>query len=140
MKPKKKTDSYVYPALFVYQEGKEIAVVFPDFDVATSGVDEKDALQSARELLAITIMGLEEDEEVLPVPTEFNKLSVGDNQKSVLIDVFMPTYRLAYDTKAVSRTITLPAWLNAAALEKNVNFSALLQSALKEQLNLEERI
>jgi hypothetical protein len=51
-----------------------------------------------------------------------------------LIDVYMPTLRLAHETKAVNRTVTLPAWLNAAALERNVNFSQVLQKALKELL------
>jgi len=38
--------------------------------------------------------------------------------------------------KSVSRTVTLPAWLNAAAVERDVNFSQILQNALKEQLHL----
>ena len=47
----KKPDRYVYPAVFSYEDGQEIAVVFPDLDVATSGVNDDDALISARELL-----------------------------------------------------------------------------------------
>lgn len=57
----KKEDRYYYPAIFSYTDEKEIAVVIPDFDVATSGVDDADALESARELLGITILGYEED-------------------------------------------------------------------------------
>jgi hypothetical protein len=33
--------------------------------------------------------------------------------------------------------VTLPAWLNAAAAERNVNFSQVLQEALKDMLHLE---
>ena len=47
----KKPDRYVYPAVFTYEEGQEIAVVFPDLDVATSGENDEDALFSARELV-----------------------------------------------------------------------------------------
>ena len=47
----KKTERYVYPAIFTYKAGQEIAVVFPDLDVVTSGIDDNDALLSARELL-----------------------------------------------------------------------------------------
>ena len=47
----KKPDRYIFPAVFGYGEGEEISVVFPDLDAATSGVDDQDALQSARELL-----------------------------------------------------------------------------------------
>ena len=33
----KKAERYFYPAVFGYEEGKEISVFFPDLDVATSG-------------------------------------------------------------------------------------------------------
>lgn len=48
----------------------------------------------------------------------------------------MPSVRLASVNRSVNRTVTLPAWLNAAALERNVNFSQVLQDALKHQLHL----
>ena len=56
----KKPDRYFYPAVFTYEEGQEIAVSFPDLDVATSGKDQNDALLSARELLGCVLFGLEE--------------------------------------------------------------------------------
>ena len=49
----------------------------------------------------------------------------------------MPSIRLAHETKSVNRMVTLPTWLNAAALERNVNFSQVLQDALKNMLHLE---
>lgn len=136
----KKLDNYIYPALFIYEEGKEITVLFPDLDVATSGVDDKDALKSAKELLAITMLGMEEDKEEIPKPTKLYDIEVKENQKSVLIEVYMPSIRLANENKSISRTVTLPAWLNAAAQEKNFNFSAILQTALKKELNINEPI
>ena len=53
----KKVDRYFYPAVFSYEDGQEISVVFPDLDVATSGVDEDDALLSARELRSFRLGG-----------------------------------------------------------------------------------
>ena len=38
--------------------------------------------------------------------------------------------------KAVKKTLTIPAWLNTAALEQNINFSQVLQDALKAQLHM----
>lgn len=38
--------------------------------------------------------------------------------------------------KAVKKTLTIPAWLNTAAMEQGINFSKVLQDALKKQLNL----
>ena len=135
MKLKKLPDKYVYPAIFTdYGPGKEIAVEFPDLGVATSGIDDADALQSARELLGITMLGLEEDKEKVPTPSRLSSLKLGKGETSSLIDIYMPTLRLAHETRAVNRTVTLPAWLNAIALERNVNFSQVLQKALKEML------
>lgn len=130
-----KEKRYIYPAVLTYYgDNKEIAVLFPDFDVATSGIDEADALYSARECLGITIAGYEEDGIELPKASSLESVSTNDNEKVLLIDVFMPPYRLDNQNKSVNRTVTLPAWLNAKALENNINFSQVLQEALKEQL------
>ncbi len=131
----KKPERYFYPAIFTYEDGKEISVLFPDLDVATSGENETDALLSARELLGCALYGLEEDKEPIPEPSALNTVQVADNQRAILIDVYMPSVRQAQMTRSVSRTVTLPAWLNAAAVERNVNFSQVLQEALKAQLH-----
>lgn len=132
----KKVERYFYPAVFTYEPGKEIAVVFPDLKCATSGTNEDDALLSARELLGCVLNGLEEDGEKIPSPTPLSEIEVPKNKRVVLIDVYMPSIRMAQVNRSVNRTVTLPAWLNAAALERNVNFSQVLQDALKAQLHL----
>lgn len=131
----KKVERYFYPAVFTYEEGKEIAVVFPDLDVATSGVNDDDAFLSARELLGCVMFGLEEDNEELPSPTRLSDINAEKNERVVLIDAYMPSVRMANINKSVNRTVTLPAWLNAAALELNVNFSQVLQEALLQKIH-----
>ena len=129
----KKVERYFYPAVFTYEPGQEIAVVFPDLDCATSGTNDDDALLSARELLGCVMNGLEEDGEEIPAPTPLSQVKTEKNERAVLVDVYMPSVRMAQMNKSVNRTVTLPAWLNAAALERNINFS---QVALKTQLHL----
>ncbi len=131
----KKTERYVFPAVFTYEPGQEIAVVFPDLDAATSGTDDNDALLSARELLGCVLYGMEEDGEDIPAPTPLSNVETADNERAVLVDVYMPSIRMAKVNRSVNRTVTLPAWLNAAALERNINFSQVLQDALKAQIN-----
>lgn len=133
----KKPERYVFPAVFTYEAGQEISVVFPDLDVATSGTDDNDALLSARELLGCALYGMEEDGEEIPSPTPLSDVETGKNERAVLVDVYMPSIRMAKVNRSVNRTVTLPAWLNAAALERNVNFSQVLQDALKSQMHLE---
>ena len=132
----KKPERYFYPAVFTYEDGQEIAVTFPDLDVATSGENDDDALLSARELLGCALYGLEEDGEEIPQASPLQSVALEANERAVLIDVYMPTIRMANINRSVSRTVTLPAWLNAAALERNVNFSQVLQDALRAQLHL----
>lgn len=114
--------------------GQEIAVVFPDLDVATSGVDDNDALLSARELLGCALYGMEEDNEEIPTPTPLSDITTAKNERAVLVDVYMPSIRMAKVNRSVNRTVTLPAWLNAAALERNINFSQVLQEALMTKI------
>ena len=132
----KKTERYFYPAVFTYEPEQESAVVFPDLNCATSGINDDDAFLSARELLGCVLNGLEEDNEEIPSPTSLSQIKLQDNEKAVLVDVYMPSIRMAQINRSVSRTVTLPAWLNALALEHNINFSQVLQDALKTQLHV----
>ncbi len=132
----KKAERYFYPAVFTYEPGQEIAIDFPDLGCATSGVNDDDALLSARELLGCVLYGMEEDGEDIPDPTPLSDVETRANEYTVLVDVYMPSIRQANINRSVNRTVTLPAWLNAAALERNINFSQVLQDALKAQLNL----
>ena len=132
----KQPERYFFPAVFTYEPDQEIAVVFPDLDCATSGENDDDALLSARELLGAVLYGMEEDGEPIPAPSTLKAIQAEDNERVVLVDVYMPSIRLAKVNRSVNRTVTLPAWLNAAALEKNINFSQVLQDALKKNLGL----
>lgn len=132
----KNPDRYFYPAVFGYEGGQEISVVFPDLDAATSGTNDEDALLSARELLGCVLYGLEEDGAPIPQPSRLTDVELAPNERAVLVDVFMPSVRRAQVNRSVNRTVTLPAWLNAAAQERNINFSQLLQDALRSELGI----
>lgn len=139
MDMKKKPDRYVYPAVFTYEDGYEIAVTFPDLPgCATSGADDADALAMAKEALGGHLYCMEEDGDEIPLATPLKEVKPEGNRRAVLIDVFMPAIRLAQNNRSVNRTVTLPAWLNAAALERGVNFSQVLQEALKEHIQERE--
>jgi len=59
---------------------------------ATSGNDEEAANLSARELLGCVLYGLEEED--IPDPTPLLQVLVQENERAVLIDVYMPSIRL----------------------------------------------
>lgn len=131
-----KKDNYTFPAIIGKEPNEqEYSVYFPDLNIATSGTSEADALNSARELLGTVIYGLEVDKEKIPQASKLSDIRIDKNEFTTLVDIYMPAVRLSEENKSVNRTVTLPAWLNAKALEKHFNFSQVLQEALKEKLN-----
>ncbi|MEE0740778.1 MAG: type II toxin-antitoxin system HicB family antitoxin [Emergencia sp.] len=132
-------DRYCYPAVFGYDPTEsEISVVFPDLNCATSGTTDEEALACAKELLGCVLFGLEEDGEEIPLPTHLSEVEAAANERTALVEVFMPAVRMAQNNRSVNRTVTLPAWLNAAGQEHGMNFSQLLQEAIKTQLGMEK--
>lgn len=129
-------DRYCYPAIFTYEENQEIAVVFPDLELATSGIDDADALYSARDALGGRLELMEESGEDIPAPSRIADIEVSKNERVVLVDVYMPSVRMEGVTKSVKRTVTLPAWLNAKAMELGINFSQILQEALQKKISV----
>jgi hypothetical protein len=59
--------------------------------------DDADALKSARELLGITLYGMEKDGDEIPTPTPLDQISVEKNEHTALIDVYMSSIRMAGD-------------------------------------------
>ena len=45
-------------------------------------------------------------------------------------------YRKMHNNKAIKKTLTIPEWLNELAVNNHLNFSQILQDALKQKLNL----
>ena len=129
-------DKYVYPALFSYDEDG-ISIEFPDLPGCFSCADtDEEALYMAEDVLGLWMVELEEDNEEIPVPTNLKDIEVGDNQKTVLVSVWMPTVRKAINNKSIKKTLTIPQWLDIMAREKDINFSYILQEGLKKELNL----
>ena len=127
----KKNDRYLYPARITYSE-KGVTISFPDIDCEVTYANERDAYLAARSVLGRRLFDLEFSNSDLPEPTPLSELSLEDGQKATLIDVYMPSVRMAGKYRSVNRMVTLPAWLNAAALERDINFSQVLQEALKK--------
>ena len=52
------------------------------------------------------------------------------------ITAWMTPFRDEMENRAVKKTLTIPAWLNDAAERQGVNYSRILQSALKDYLGV----
>lgn len=129
---------YVYPAIFQKEE-TGYSVFFPDLQgCQTEGDTLEEALFMAKDALSIYIFDLEEDKKTIPSPSNPMDLKLDKNQFVSIIDFDMLEYRKKYDCKSVKKTLSIPNWLNSLAEDYDVNFSQLLQTALKEYLNVSE--
>lgn len=51
-----------------------------------------------------------------------------------LVPVDTDAWRRQFDNKSVKKTLTIPSWLNKKAEKAGINFSQVLQDALKTLL------
>lgn len=126
-------DRYCYPALFTATE-EGVSVAFPDLDCTLTAKDEPSALRAAQMKLGRTLFQMEQTGVEIPASTSLFDVEAEEGTKTCMIDVYMPAIRMAENSRAVNRMVTLPAWLNAAAMERNINFSHVLQEALKKEI------
>lgn len=129
-----------YP--IVMTQGKEFIVVFvPDFNINTQGKDVPDAIEMARD--AIGLMGIDilDDGEALPEASSLADVQANAASEGAvtLVDVDFAEYRRKNDMRAVKKNCTIPSWLNFEAEKAGVNFSAVLQAALKNELHITGR-
>lgn len=140
-----------YPAC-CYKEEQGYSIIFPDLNyLSTCGQTADEALNMAADCLAGYLYWLKKDGEKIPQPSsvkdisprsiaeelEFSSQDFCENNAFVaMITVNVDEYAKAHFEKSVRKTLTIPAWLNKAALEQNINFSQVLQEALKEKLHL----
>ena len=127
-----------YPIILTQGE-KFIVVDIPDFGIGTQGTDIADALAMARDAIGLVGIDMEDDGEALPAPSELATVAAAHQGNIVtLVDVDFAEYRRKSDLRSVKKNCTIPSWLNVEAEKAGINFSAVLQNALKQELRITE--
>lgn len=134
---------YVYPAIFEVNEHGGYTVTFPDLPgCVTEGNNLDNALQMAAEAMALHLYGMERDGDNIPAPTKPSEIRFPEEiDKDIfvtLIQARTEPIRDEIQNRSVKKTLTVPKWLNDEAEEAGINFSQVLQYALKEQLGIKE--
>lgn len=127
----------VYPVIL--RKGEQFVVVdVPDFQVGTQGIDYADAMFMARDVIGLCGIDLEDDGKPLPEASDISTIKALSKPGDVvtLVDVDFDEYRRQNDLRMVKKNCTVPAWLSNEAEKQGINFSALLQSALKKELKV----
>lgn len=133
----------VYPACFCKEKEGGYSVIFPDLNhLSTCGETLEKALEMAVDCLAGYLYSAKQEGETVPAPSEMSSIDVNkeyDEYESAFINmvaVDVAEYAKKHFEKSIKKTLTIPSWLNEIAVANNVNFSQVLQSALKEHLHL----
>lgn len=130
---------YSYYAL-MNEEGGIYTISFPDIPGAISEADSIDqAILNAQEVLEIFMLMYENEGTEFPKGSSARELSQrleSDNDFIQLITVDTRIVRMREENKSINKMVTLPKWLVELGKERQVNFSQLLQSALRSELHV----
>lgn len=137
----------MYPACFFYEDNG-YSVVFPDLNwLATQGDTLEEAMEMAIDCLAGYIYTCKKDGETLPEPSRLSDVHADAVAKELdpdappcesfvnVISVDVDAYAKEHFEKSVKKTLSIPAWLNKAAVEQGINFSQTLQEALLAKIH-----
>lgn len=126
-----------YPAIFHIAEEGGYWITFPDFPgCMTQGDDMSEAYEMAMDALGLELSELIENRMELPSPSGPQTIAVAEDGILVVVEFDYQAYLKRTSSKSIKKTLTIPEWLNEAAEKENINFSQLLQKALKEQLHI----
>lgn len=126
---KNKKNNYAYPAK-VKREKTGITLEFIDFPhLIAVGENEENLIESAQELLALSIIDLISQGKEPPVPSMIE-------EGTIYIHIWLPYYKNMEKEVYVKKTLTIPAWLDLLAKKNNINFSACLVKGIKDELGI----
>ena len=124
-----------YPAIFTYEDN-QYWVEFIDLEGCFSdGKTLAEAMENAKEAMGLY---LEDLEEYPKCTTDIKSIKLENNQIISFVTINLEEHKKKYENKSVKKTLSIPAWLNTMAEKENINFSQLLQKALKDTLNLDK--
>ena len=127
----------VYPIILT-PDAPGYLVYIPDLNINTEGNTLGEAIDMARDAIGMWGMAEQDMGREIPAPATLEPKH-GAKDIVTLVDIDFDAYRRASENRAVRRNVSLPSWLNELANEYDVNCSALLQSALKEHLHIQDR-
>ena len=124
-----------YP-IVISKNDKNYLVSIPDLEIDTQGNDVVDAIEMARDAISVwCVCEIDDFNRRPPEPTPLSEIRRKRDEIATLVDADIDAYRRTLENRAVKKTLTIPSWLNEKAVGAGINFSHVLQKALKEELS-----
>lgn len=128
-----------YPAVFHTAEEGGFWVTFPDIpECMTQGDNMQEAYEMAVDALGLSLTSREAERKEIPKASSLDEVDPEDGTL-VIVEFDMAEYRRRNSSRAVKKTLSIPEWLNEAAVRENVNFSQILQEALMSKLGIQRQ-
>lgn len=125
-----------YAACFYPHDGG-YTVEIPDLPgCVTEGSDLADAVYMATDAASGWILDELEDGNTPPKASAPETVIPNEGGFLTILVLDMDAYAEKYGNKAVRKNLTIPAWLNTFAEKNNINFSQVLQDALKQEMHV----
>lgn len=141
-----------YPAVF-YKEDNGYSVFFAGFEGGTCGDTIEEAYKMAIDWLGMNLMDYYLQNKPLPKARDVEKVNIEDclvfldtpeerKEESkkcfkTLIGFDLVEYIKDTQKTVVRKNVTIPSWLNEMGKNYNLNFSNLLQEAIKRELDID---
>lgn len=133
-------DRLFYPAIFHKAEEGGFWVTFPDIpECMTQGDDMTQAYEMAIDALGLSITTMEDSKEEIPKASSPDTVEVEENCFLMVVEFDLMEYRRKNCSRAVKKTLSIPEWLNEAAVKQGINFSQVLQEALLAKLSIAKK-
>ena len=127
-----------YPVIFT-KLSDGYAAHAPDFPFDTQGNSLAEAIEMARDAIGIMGIDMEDNKKPLPKPSAPESVVCEAGELISMVDIDFVKYRKANELRTVRRNVLLPSWLNKEAEKAGINISAILQTALKQELQIAEQ-
>lgn len=128
----------IFPAIVTKLADDDFNVRFPDFEeINTFGSTFEEAFMCAEDALSFCLYEKTVAQEAIPAPTKINSILLESQQQIIILKINLVEVLKKYNTSSVKKTLTIPSWLNNLAENNGINFSQLLQLALKETLHID---
>lgn len=139
----------VYPAIFYKAIEGGYVVIFPDFENGgTQGDTLDEAIEMAQDYIGTWLYDDFIQGKDLPKASNINDISlnIAEDEKEyyiqnesfkTLVSLDMEKYVRECKNQIVRKNVSIPSWLNELAKRHNLNFSNLLQEAIKKELEIE---
>lgn len=128
-----------YPALFQIAEEGSFKVHFPDIpECLAQGDDLPQAYEMAVEALGLAAAIYDRQRRPLPAGSDPRAIIPGRDAFLVVIEFDILAYKKRTNSRAVKKTLSIPQWMNEAAMAMDINFSQVLQEALLAKIQAKQ--